>query len=439
MATIYVRSTDGSDADNGSTWALAKATGVGAAAIDVAGDVILFSQVHAETTAGNVTMPWAGTILAPTRLICANDVAEPPVDAATTATVTVTGAASRIEHQGNLYCYGVSYINNGTGNAPIWLSGANNRQVFEKCSFQINSATASTIFLNSSGATTGDTSWSDCSVKFGAVGSFIRADANRFRWEGGSVLAGGTTPTSLFSLTSTRYANIVISGVDFSNLGTGFFFAISASTGSLIVKNCKLPASWTGDLYNGVAPQSARFEMYNCDSGDTIYRMRVKDFAGDAREETTIVRTGGATDGTTAYSWKISTTVNCNRSIGRFDSPDLYEWNATAGMPITLTIDVLRDSVVNLKTADIGLKIEYLGTSGSPLSLFASSAPDNPLSAGADLPSSSATWITTSMSNPNKQKIEVTFTPQKSGPMRGKIVTTIASTTIYADPEIQVS
>jgi len=37
MTQLYVRSTDGSDSDNGTTWALAKATATGAAAIEAAG------------------------------------------------------------------------------------------------------------------------------------------------------------------------------------------------------------------------------------------------------------------------------------------------------------------------------------------------------------------------------------------------------------------
>ena len=59
MATIYVRSTDGNNADNGSTWALAKATIAGAAAIDAAGDTVFVSDAHAESTAGAVTLTFA--------------------------------------------------------------------------------------------------------------------------------------------------------------------------------------------------------------------------------------------------------------------------------------------------------------------------------------------------------------------------------------------
>jgi hypothetical protein len=58
MANLYVRSTDGNNSDNGTTWALAKATVAGVAAIDAAGDTIYLSQDHNETTASSVSLSW---------------------------------------------------------------------------------------------------------------------------------------------------------------------------------------------------------------------------------------------------------------------------------------------------------------------------------------------------------------------------------------------
>src|SRR3990167_2296817 len=89
MANIYVRSTDGSDADDGSTWALAKATLAGALAIATSADTIWVSQNHAETAAGNKSHTFPTT--PGLRVLCGNDAAEPPTALATTATVTTTG------------------------------------------------------------------------------------------------------------------------------------------------------------------------------------------------------------------------------------------------------------------------------------------------------------------------------------------------------------
>src|SRR3990167_9027284 len=100
MATLYVRSTDGSDADTGATWALAKASLAGAFAAASAGDTIYVSQVHAETQASAMTLTSPGTAASPVRVLCVNDAAEPPTALATTATVTTTGANTNIAYEG---------------------------------------------------------------------------------------------------------------------------------------------------------------------------------------------------------------------------------------------------------------------------------------------------------------------------------------------------
>ena len=108
MANIYVRSTDGNDADNGSTWALAKATIFGALAIAAAGDTIYVSQVHAESSAGAAGGTSSGVDSNPVKMICGNDGAEPPTASATTATVASTGN-NAIGINGPIYIYGIAF------------------------------------------------------------------------------------------------------------------------------------------------------------------------------------------------------------------------------------------------------------------------------------------------------------------------------------------
>ena len=43
------------------------------------------------------------------------------------------------------------------------------------------------------------------------------------------------------------------------------------------------------------------------------------------------------------------------------------------------------------------------------------------------------------MSNPNKQKISVSFTPQMKGAVHVKVCLAKASTTVYVDPYITLS
>ena len=109
MADIYVRSTDGLDADSGATWALAKATLVGAAAIDAAGDRIFLSDNQAESTAAAVSVVLAGSLVSKTQLLSVDDsTGEPPTALLKGASVTTTGA-NAISVEGYAYIHGVAF------------------------------------------------------------------------------------------------------------------------------------------------------------------------------------------------------------------------------------------------------------------------------------------------------------------------------------------
>lgn len=439
MSNIYVRSTDGSDVDDGSTWALAKAGLAGAAAIDAAGDTIFVSQNHAETTAGNVSIALAGTIASPVKIICGNDAAEPPTAVADTATVTTTGTGY-ISITGSAYVYGVTFVaGTGSSSGPgISMSGNTHLGVFEKCAFKLvntHSGTNVRLGVSTSGAHYRG-HWKDCDIKFAAAAQSIVVDSTRFDWDGGSVLAGSATPTALIGFGgATGNGPTTVSGVDLSNLGTTFnIFASSLVPTKGVIRNCKLPAGWTGGL--GVTGTPAtRYEMHNCDSGDTNYQMWVEDYAGSIKSETTIVRTGGSSDGTTPLSWKMASNANAEYPTVVLDSPEIAKWNETVGTPITATVEVITDGVT-LTDADCWLEVQYPGTSGFPLSLFANDAPADVLATPANQTTSTAAWTTTGLTTPVKQKLEVTFTPQEKGVLSAVVRLAKASTTVYVDRKL---
>ena len=438
MADRYVRSTNGADGD-GSTWALAEWTLSNAAAIDTAGDTIYVSQSHAETTAGALTHAWAGTVASPTRIICGNDTAEPPVSPpATTATVATTGA-SNITITGHCYQYGINYIvGDSTGSPVLLMATANNDvQLYERCSFYVRaSGSSARISVSGSGNFLPKIHWKDCDVKFAATGHIINLTQVNFIWEGGSLLSGGVSPTALFSSASaTRGAMAVMSGLDLSNGGAGMHL-FSGSGYNAIIRNCKLPASWSGQLYNGVMSSGGRIEMHNCDSADTNYRIWVKEYTAELISEITIVKSSGASDGTTALSWKIVTTANCNFASGRFQSPEIFKRVDTVGSPVTVTVEIVHDSLTALTDDEVWLEVQYFGTSGSPLGSFTGDSKADVLATAANQASSSATWTTTGLTNPNTQKLEVTFTPQEKGYIHARVCMGKASYTIYVDPKV---
>ena len=181
-----------------------------------------------------------------------------------------------------------------------------------------------------------------------------------------------------------------------------------------------------------------RMEMYNCDSADTNYRLWVRDYSGDTTSETTIIRTGGANDGTNGLSWKMASTANAEFPGIVLRSPEIVQWNETTGSSKTATVEVVTDGVT-LTDADCWLEIQYLGTSGYPRGSFADDSVANVLATPANQTTSTETWTTTGLSSPTKQKLSVTFTPQEKGFIHAVVKLAKASTTVYVDPKLTVT
>ena len=447
MANIYVRNTDGSDSDNGSTWALAKATLTGAAAIDAAGDTIYLSQAHSESTSAPVTIALAGTASNPVNVICGNDAAGPPTAVATTAIIATT-LTNAITVSGSCYVFGVSFdCATGATSASINLSaGANQAQIYDNCALRLNSTGVAGTRLNLGNTSTGQVGLvelHDCVLRFSGNAQGLTTGKTRIKIIGGSIESGSTAQISGFfrGNPASGVSDIVIRNFDFSNLGSACsmhegFGANHA--GTLVIQDCKMPSGWSGGVGVVTSP-SFRASMYNCDNADTNYRLWIEDYAGSIVSETTIVRTGGATDGTTPISWKLTTSANANEYVAPLISDPISVWNETTGSAKTITVEIVHDSVTALDDDEVWVEVTYLGTSGYPLGSVITDHRTNILATPAAQTSSSETWTTTGLTNPNKQRLSVSITPQEKGFITARVFVGKPSYTIYVDPEITVT
>ena len=447
MADIYLRSTDGADADTGLTWALAKATLAGASAVDAAGDRIFVSQAHAETSVAAITFAGAGINSNPVQLLCGNDAAEPPTALAITASITTTNA---ITINGALYAYGITFI---SGSAIALNNDDTSRdQTYEGCSFQItNTGSAGQFFLNGTGNALLSNHLLNCTFKQAGASNLIVLYGN-VRINGGSFVSGTVSPTVLFSMPIDRTASYsVTTGLDLTNLAaTVNIFAAGASSGMHVIRNCKLPAAWSGSLLSaGVVGKGVRFEMHNCDSANTNYRLWVEDYAGSTKSETTVVRTSGASDGTTPLAWKMVTSANSRYRSSTLESPEIVVWNDTAGAAKTITVEFVHDTNVvggqgagaafAFQNDEVWLEAFFLGNTLFPLATFISSSKATVLAAAANIASSSVAWTTTGLTTPVKQSLSMTFTPQQKGFIICRVVMAKAAKTIYVDPLVTVA
>jgi hypothetical protein len=202
-------------------------------------------------------------------------------------------------------------------------------------------------------------------------------------------------------------------------------------------QNCRLGSSVT--LASTPAnPANGRIYVSISDTGATGSRQEIYDYAGTLTTETTNVRAGGASDGTTAISWKVVTSANCS-AFTPFELFEIVAWFETGlGSAHTATIAVM--SGATLTQNQVWMDIEALETSSYPLSTRVTTRTDFlPSTSPASLPTDTgSSWTTSGVSGPVKQYIQASFTPQLASYVRAKVFVAKPSQTLWIDPDLQL-
>jgi hypothetical protein len=434
MANWFVRSS-ATGTGAGTSWTNATTTIAAAITLSTAGDTFFVSDDHAETTASNLTLAFKGTFGAPDTVVCADHTITTPGsgDLKTTATVATTGN-SFILISGSLYCYGITFnCGTGAGTASLALGNTNSRyQQYERCAF--NQVQTGATFIDISASVFTKIEWINTTCSFGAVGQAINPRSGFFEWRStASAITGATLPTVLFTGTALVGQGIRIEGVDLSALGSGkTLFNVAPYAIPAVIKDCKLGSAVS--VTTGT-PSVAGWDidLIRCDSGNTNYRNERYNFAGTQTTETTIVRTGGATDGTTSFSHKVVTNTNAAKQQA-FRMAPLIIWNDVVGSSKTVTVEAISSAVLN--NDECWMEVEYLGDASSPAGSSTSTYKVNILATGAANTTSTSTW---GGALSGKFKMAATITPQQRGPITVYVKVAKASATIYIDPLITLS
>jgi hypothetical protein len=438
MASVYVHS-GAAGAGTGADWANAYTTLAAALTAKAAGDDFWIAHDHAESSAAVQALTSPGTAANPCRVICVNRSGSvPPVsaDLRTTGAVTTTGN-NGITFQGFAYCYGTTF-NAGTGvvGAAITISSSSTSAwSLDACALNKlgTSASSAAIVIGTASANVGSmVTLHNTTVKFGVIGDGITVRGCELIWRHTpSAIQGAALPTTLFA--STLKAGVLLEGVDLSALASGkTLVGPLVASSNYIAKDCQLGASVT--IAATPSNHGPKVSFVRCDSGDTNYRTERYAYEGTQTTETTIVRTGGASDGTTPISWKLVTTANSKRHLP-FEALPISIWNETTGSAITLTIEGIWGGGAVPTNADIWMDVEYLGTSGFPLGSFATSGPADQLAAGTNLSAGSGTWG----GSTTKFKLEKTITPQEKGPLTVYVKAALPSSIFFIDPKVTAS
>jgi hypothetical protein len=309
---------------------------------------------------------------------------------------------------------------------------------FDNCSLRLNStATTNRIYLANQGAAGGSyVEWNNTTVSFASALQGIDITCP-LKWSNTPAAVLGTVPSTLFTFSvNSRGGGVNCAGVDLSALGSGKIIAgaLTAAIGvPLRFLDCKLDAAVTKSTVPA-SHGSTEVDFVRSAASGVNYTVHSHRIAGLLTEETTIVRTGGASDGTTPIAWKIVTTANCNYSMP-FECPPIAIWNDTTGSSVTATVEgVWGGGAVPLDN-DIWLEVEYLGDASSPQGWFVNDGTPDLLTAAANQTSSSETWG----GSTTKFKLGISFTPQQKGWLYARVKCAKLSSTFYIDPLVTLT
>lgn len=275
-------------------------------------------------------------------------------------------------------------------------------------------------------------------IRFGNAGQGIQMQAGRLSIKDGAL--AGSAITEFIKTFNATVADVDVSGLNMASGAVAMNLIASGTPGAGLAKfdSIKMPTSWTGSIMATPPVQGClRVIATNVDSADTNYRTMAVGWNTSLRTETAVTRTGGATDGATPISWAI-TSGSMVYPLIVFDAPAVIRWNETTGSAVTATIHVLTDGVT-LKDDEAWLEIMYLDDAGFPLGALVSDERPSQLAAAADQDASTATWTTTGITTPVKQKLSVTFTPREKGYIQARVRVARSSTTIYVCPNVEVA
>lgn len=428
-------------AGNGTSWADAYTTL--AAVITAQGNNptrVFVASDHVELTGGAITFPL--NYLNAYRIIS--------VDRASGFPPTVEQAGARI---GSTNATNLTLNNSFYSKGVFWTAGEGStakRDLIIDCSptHSIVRIVGGGIELRNTGSgsrvTLGTTATNrnthfqleNAEIRFGNAGQGIQMQAGRLSIKDGAL--AGSAITEFIKTFNATAADVDVSGLNMASGAVAMNLIASGTPGMGLAKfdSIKMPTSWTGSIMATPPVQGGlRVIATNVDSADTNYRTMAVGWSTSLRTDTAIFRPGTHWDGMTPVSWSITTGLMAYPLVV-FDAPTMLVWNETTGSPVTVTIHVLTDGVT-LKNDEAWLEVMYLDDAGFPLGALASDERPSQLAAAADQDASTATWTTTGITTPVKQKLSVTFTPREKGYIQARVRVARPSSVIYVCPQLE--
>lgn len=413
MANVFVDS-NAVGGDTGIDWANAFATLEQGIAATGAGEIAFISHLHNQNT--NLIISLAGTGQLVISVNAAGSVPPVAADVLRGAQVRATQAAVDIVYTGFAYYHGINFIAaddirfssvDGVSFEDVWFNNTGPNDVI---STQLGMVT---MF--------------NCNIVNGATAVRIQDTGGRMLWRGGAVTAPMDVLEYLFGNLGCIHE---FEGFDLSLVDT--LVNLSGSKAELILKGCPLKAGFA--ISNGTWGSGHFVGLYGSHSSINLpYFIQEQTINGVVITETTNVKTGGSSDGTTSISLKFITSAEALQGVRPLKNRIPILFYASAIGEQELEIEVMVDGVP-LKNDEAWLETSVPGiTMQRDIS---DSLPVNPLTVPADLPLSAAIWDTTGIAVPVKQTISLVVDVKQVGWVEGHICFARPSEVMYADLKV---
>jgi hypothetical protein len=371
-----------------------------------AGNTVYFSSIHVEITTGSVAAP--GTSSVPMKWLCVGQSGNiPPTGADVTTGASVTASTGSFAISScQVYSTGISYtaaaatsliIGNGVGDIVIMENGALNLT---------SSGGTGPLYLSHNGATS-RIELKNVTIQINNSASSYITPAHNVRWRDTasaiSKVAGGSWPTTLFKSADSSPPGegvLLIENVDLSAFGGTQYFG-AGLLGRVVMNKCKLSSSAVCNATIDQGLLSGTVDAIDCDSGGLTYRHERWSYPGNQVVSASAVRTGGASNGTTSYSWLITTTAN-SQWLFPFEALPMVIWNTSTAADVTVTLHGCYNGTALPNNDDIWLDVGYFGTSSSTAGSRKTATKANFLTTGAALTADTgAAWDTAATARGN--------------------------------------
>ena len=391
MTIRRVRSTDGADTDDGSTWALAYATIVAAIDASSGGDTVWVSQAHSESRTASVDWDFPAGPLG-LNLIVVNDGADPATAYGTQVVLTASTSNDDINFSGVGYVRGFDFQQGSSNNTQVNFAGGDQKSfILDSCNITYSGSGSSTLIRIGNG-TSADTNknieFRDCTFEVGHRNNLIDCQSGRAKflrcvWSGSGVL------DKIFDASSNNGFELDVDSCDFSNQAHVAVIDLGTQTLRAVIQNCKKHASTalTSGSYPTSPGTSTDLFASALSTGGNAYEFVHENSTGTSSSDTgTYVTSGGASDGTTPVSFNLTGNAATSEHFPLV-SREIIQWNDVVSGTLTVNVEIAHDDtgISTLQDDEIWLDVTCMATAGATIGTTVSSQRDTFLDTPANL------------------------------------------------------